>query len=298
MKVDRRTALKTGILSGFALLTSKKSLADCVTTDDIEGPYYIAGSPETSKLASAGAKGARLFITGTVYANDCKTPIANAVVDVWHANDAGAYEDEDYRGIVKTDSSGKYAFETILPGKYLNGSQYRPRHLHYKVSAPDFDKTLVLTTQIYFEGDTSIPADPWASADKAEERIIPITTDNQDAEHGVVDVVLDIDPGVVSVGNGLVDLKTGLRSIYPNPVHDSAQVQWTMQREGTVDIKVFDVNGRETLSLISGMAYARGEHTQVLSPNNNRGIRMSPGIYIMKLWVSGTAVDVKRFMVS
>lgn len=294
--MDRRSALKTTIVAGFGLLTSRKALADCVTTSDIEGPYYIANAKLTSKLAPSGAAGTKLFITGSVYANDCKTAIPGAVVDVWHANDAGGYENVDYRGVMESDHSGKYAFETILPGKYLNGAQYRPRHLHYKVSAPDIDKSLVLTTQIYFKGDTSIPIDPWASDDSAKDRIVPLVDENGDV-HGVVDVVLDIDPGKVTSVKRLARTQTGIESIYPSPLVSNGHVRLNLAQSGTVSIRAFSLAGKEVFRVADSQALGAGSHDVEFSPNDSRGIRIPSGIYILKLWFNGQAVDVKRMMV-
>ena len=69
--------------------------------------------------------------------------MANVNLDVWNATDTGCYESfegcpapaghpEQYRlrGKMTTDAEGRYSFETILPGAYLNGSKYRPRHIH------------------------------------------------------------------------------------------------------------------------------------------------------------------------
>lgn len=298
MKVDRRTAIKTTLLTGFGWMLSKPSLADCVTTSDIEGPFYISGAKSTAQLAPANAVGTVLFITGTVYANDCKTPIGNAVVDVWHANDGGDYEDVDYRGVVKTDSSGQYSFATILPGKYLNGNTYRPRHLHYKVSAPDID-TSVLTTQIYFEGDTSIPGDPWASKDSAEARVIPLSTDQKDAEHGVADITLDIDASVVSNHKRPDALANTIQSVYPNPIVSQGHVVIELSGESSVGLRVFDLNGKEVMQLLApGTSLSAGAHTISLTPLNSRGLRLQSGLYIMKLWVNGKPTDVQRFVVA
>ena len=38
-----------------------------------------------------------------------------------------------YRGLVQTDAQGVFELTTLLPGRYLNGSLYRPRHIHVKV---------------------------------------------------------------------------------------------------------------------------------------------------------------------
>lgn len=128
-----------------------------VTDDNILGPFYKADAPFRSDITE-GSAGTALRVRGTVYGCDCQTPLAGAVVDVWQANDAGAYDNAGFvlRGRVKTDAQGRYEVTTILPGLYLNGSTYRPRHVHYKVSHAE---GVSLTTQLYFEGD------PWIASD-------------------------------------------------------------------------------------------------------------------------------------
>ena len=55
-------------------------------------------------------------------------------------------------------SDGSYSFKTIIPGHYLNGSQYRPAHIHVTVTAAGHKS---LTTQLYFEGDPYNSIDPF-----------------------------------------------------------------------------------------------------------------------------------------
>lgn len=132
----------------------------CLITDDnILGPFYKADAPFKADLTD-GSVGTPLIVSGTVYCSDCVTPLANAVVDVWQANDTGDYDSVGYvlRGKMETNQDGKYEYASILPGFYLNGAQYRPRHIHYKVSHP---QSAALTTQLYFEGDPYIPIDPF-----------------------------------------------------------------------------------------------------------------------------------------
>ena len=56
---------------------------------------------------------------------------------------------------------GGYRLDTIIPGHYLNGNQFRPAHIHVKVSAPGYQ---LLTTQLYFEGDPYNDIDPFIEA--------------------------------------------------------------------------------------------------------------------------------------
>ena len=60
-------------------------------------------------------------------------------MDFWQADEYGDYDNVgfNFRGKIITDENGNYNLETIIPGKYLNGSQYRPSHIHLKVQAED-----------------------------------------------------------------------------------------------------------------------------------------------------------------
>ena len=68
---------------GAGIFPSNLLLArDCdITGDDILGPYWSEGHPSRSILANSDEPGSRIFISGRVTANDCETPIQNALVD-------------------------------------------------------------------------------------------------------------------------------------------------------------------------------------------------------------------------
>ncbi len=171
--------------NAFSKVLKKQPTPQCVETEDnILGPFYREGAPFRTVLASPD-EGQPLVIDGAVYAPDC-TPIPGALVDVWHANDAGVYDltSSDYlwRGRMLALDDGSYHFETILPGWYRSGPDYRPRHIHYKVSQDGF---LPLTTQLYFEGDPYIKIDPYVRPSL----IIPLTQINE-VWYGTFDIVL------------------------------------------------------------------------------------------------------------
>ena len=88
-----------------------------------------------------------------MYGPDCETPLADAIVDVWHADADGNYHAAGVqyrlRGQMRTDAQGRYAFESIRPGHYSG----RPRHYHFNVSAAGH---VPLTTQLYFVGDPNL----------------------------------------------------------------------------------------------------------------------------------------------
>jgi protocatechuate 3,4-dioxygenase beta subunit len=117
------------------------------TLQQTEGPYFTPNSPERTTLREAGMAGTPITLTGFVLTRSCR-PVAGALVELWHANDAGEYDNVGYRlrGHQFTGADGRYLFETIVPGVYPG----RTRHFHLKFQAPDQP---VLTTQFYFPGE-------------------------------------------------------------------------------------------------------------------------------------------------
>jgi len=126
---------------------------------------YRQERPNVGDVARAceEAGAAALTITGFVVGLKCGG-IKGARVDLWHADAAGGYDNQGYgfRGKVHTGADGKFQFDTIIPGRYLNGPQYRPAHIHVKVR--DKSGSLLLTTQLYFDGDPYNEVDPFIKA--------------------------------------------------------------------------------------------------------------------------------------
>jgi protocatechuate 3,4-dioxygenase beta subunit len=124
------------------------------TARQTEGPYFKPASPERASLLEPGMKGVRVVVTGVVRLASCQ-PVPRALVDVWHADDRGDYDNAGFRlrGHQFTDDQGRYRLETIVPGVYPG----RTRHFHLKVQAP---KGPVLTTQLYFPGEAANASDP------------------------------------------------------------------------------------------------------------------------------------------
>ncbi len=144
MIVSRRRLL------GAALNVPLEGLAQtcgAITPRQTEGPFFTPNSPLRASLVEAGSKGPRFLVTGRVLTPQCQ-PVANALVDFWHADEAGEYDNRGfrYRGHQFTDAEGRYRFETIVPAVYPG----RTRHYHVKVQ-PKGGR--ILTTQLYFPNE-------------------------------------------------------------------------------------------------------------------------------------------------
>src|SRR5262245_31901264 len=107
----------------------------CKTQADNEGPFYKIGAPQRTQIETDGTP---LIIEGRIFrSDDCSTPVPNAVLDIWHCDRSGNYDNEGFkcRGKVTTNEKGQYSFSSIFPPPYGR----RPRHIHVKVIAEGFE---------------------------------------------------------------------------------------------------------------------------------------------------------------
>jgi protocatechuate 3,4-dioxygenase beta subunit len=223
LKISGLTTLSTGLVHAFlyggntalAPEEARLSLLCEPTTADILGPYYRTNSPLRSDIVPEDDPDPNTIrIAGRVLDVDCR-PLANAFVELWQAGGDGEYDnispDFKYRGTFVTDADGTYFFRTVWPGHYLNGSQFRPAHLHFRVTRAGY-KSII--TQLYFEGDEYIPEDEWASDPSAARRILPLEEVNA-ADHKyevAFDFSLDIRTGTQTLAPAFAD-----RIRYNNP---------------------------------------------------------------------------------
>ena len=117
------------------------------TVRETEGPFFKPKSPERSDLHEPGSGAHQLELSGLVLTRSCH-PLRGAVVDLWHADERGEYDNVGfrYRGHVLTGPDGVFRFRTIVPAIYFG----RTRHYHVKVQAPG---SRLLTTQLYFPNE-------------------------------------------------------------------------------------------------------------------------------------------------
>ena len=190
----RRFLLNTGILaagwelsSAGAVLTQELAPTpachdgDEPTIRQGEGPFFKPKSPERSDLREPGAGGRPFELSGFVLTRRCR-PLGGAVVDLWHADDKGEYDNTGfrYRGHVTTGPDGAFRFRTIAPAVYSG----RTRHYHVKVQAPG---SRLLTTQLYF------PNEPANQRDGLFQRALLMrVANNGEGPAGRFDFVLDI----------------------------------------------------------------------------------------------------------
>jgi catechol 1,2-dioxygenase len=228
--MKRRTFIKNSSLTALGVSVfgtiqwnGKRFVGDSPTTTDILGPFYRPGAPMRSNIIPAGSNGSPLNLSGIVFKDDGKTPLRNALVEIWQCDEKEYYDNisDDYlfRGAQNTGPNGKYEFKTILPVPYkanaTDESSWRPAHIHMRVSVPDQQD---LITQLYFKGDKYVDKDPWSSSPQAENRVLTVNSGRNGEREVSFDVVMNkefpLDPdafrkitGIYRVNTDLIEFK-------------------------------------------------------------------------------------------
>lgn len=153
----------TACFAGTALLPSAafaQSAATCVLTPESgEGPFYFDPELVRTDIAEHSVGAPLELAIQVVRTGDCAT-LANARVDVWHADALGFYSGYErqrgtgepassplgqtyLRGTQFTDPEGRATFRTIYPSWY----QGRTPHIHFKIFLLEDE---VVASQIFF----------------------------------------------------------------------------------------------------------------------------------------------------
>jgi hydroxyquinol 1,2-dioxygenase len=142
------------------------------------GPFHIEGSPELKygDDMSQGLPGEPLYLHGVVTDLD-GTPVPDAVLDIWQADNEGLYESQHadvdearLRGKYTTGEDGSYCVRTVAPLGYtipLDGpvgdlisrtdiSYFRPAHVHFLLDVPGYEP---LITHLFQEGADYLDSD-------------------------------------------------------------------------------------------------------------------------------------------
>jgi protocatechuate 3,4-dioxygenase beta subunit len=151
---DRRMVIKAA-LAVPALLWLPRGLAkptpECgdgpPTPNQTAGPFYMPAAPEKSDFRKDDPSAKLLDLKLRVIDTGC-APLAGAIVEIWHADSRGRYDNDGFRlrGHLRANAEGAVNFRAVTPGAYPG----RTRHYHVRVLR---EGQRLLTTQLYFPGE-------------------------------------------------------------------------------------------------------------------------------------------------
>jgi protocatechuate 3,4-dioxygenase, beta subunit len=148
-------------------------------------------------LAEAKDEGEPLFISGTVYEKDGKTPAPNVLIYAYQTNAKGYYGRGNgehphgkHHGWMLTDNLGRYKFNTIKPAQYP--LRDTPAHIHFTLTGVSFKEYWI--DDIWFEGD---------------DLITPTITKKQMTGRGGFNSILKLEKNTDGILHGVRNIKLG-----------------------------------------------------------------------------------------
>ena len=217
--VDRRTAVRVLGAAGAAAFvgwqvgwpalfrsgtgTAGAAGPSCVAKPEMtEGPFFVDDRLNRSDIRSDPATGAvktgvPLRVAFKVSRADAAcTPLAGALVDVWHTDALGNYSDvggesgkKYLRGYQATDANGVAQFTTIFPGWYPG----RTPHIHFKIRVLSGEREAYdFTSQLFF--DDALTRRVYATGPYAERGAADRTNARDGIFRGGSDLLLALAP--------------------------------------------------------------------------------------------------------
>ena len=81
---------------------------------------------------------------------------------------------------------------------------------------------------------------------------------------------------------------------FPNPFNPSTKIRFSLPKSGYVELKVFDILGREVIELVNE-EFAPGSYSVGWNGRNNSGVQVPSGLYIYIIRV-GEFISSKKMM--
>lgn len=124
--------------------------------------------------------------------------------------------------------------------------------------------------------------------------------EGQSTAYSIEDIVkLDFDLDTVHTVKDLTKLKNiakcfQLHANYPNPFNPTTNISYLVNQPGLVEIRVYDVTGREVATLVSERKEP-GEYRAVWDGMTSGNSKVSAGIYFYQLTLNGV-IETKKML--
>jgi len=79
---------------------------------------------------------------------------------------------------------------------------------------------------------------------------------------------------------------------YPNPFNPTTTIEFGLPRAGTINLKIYDITGRETASVIDNIHLGAGTYKYSFD-----GSTLSSGVYFYRLIADGLTISSKKMVI-
>lgn len=150
-----------------------------------------------TSIGEKNEPGEKLEISGIIYKKDGKTPASDIILYIYHTNAKGKYEPAPkqinarkhghLRAWIKTDTNGKYKFNTIRPAAYPNLKF--PSHIHPIIKEPNKNEYWI--DEYHFDDDPLLtPKEKANFQNRGGSGVIKLHKNNKGVWVGKRDIIL------------------------------------------------------------------------------------------------------------
>jgi protocatechuate 3,4-dioxygenase beta subunit len=237
---SRRNFLKSaGILGGgFTAFGSTIPERLFAGTSAFGLPYYKPGAPFLDDLRKS--MDAALTLQGVVYQHDGKTPLADAVVEIWHCNGQGHFDFSKhyaYRGKTLTDKQGRYRIKTNFPGQYREKGHLKMSRIFILVNGAGHQESF---SQLYLDHSRKpyIDSRHWAASPLAQRPSLPKRLQSKNQQ------VITYDHFLNPLGFGHIpdarETANSRLSVFPGRLSAQPCLTFGKSRPGNVMVRLLD----------------------------------------------------------
>ncbi len=100
----------------------------------------------------------------------------------------------------------------------------------------------------------------------------------------------------VGVGDRRIAMQSNVTAAYPSPTRGPLTINFSLASAAHASLRIFDASGRLVRLLTDGWT-SPGAHTIRWKGEDERGVRLSPGVYFLQLRADGSPKGQRRFVV-
>jgi photosystem II stability/assembly factor-like uncharacterized protein len=191
--------------------------------------------------------------------------------------------------------------------RYTGPAPLAPQNLQVQIQTPgkvqlswnepsDNEQGFVLERKDFIDTNwTIIDSFPANSVQCIDSNLLPreyfwrIYSYNASGNSGYSNIVSTLITGAIN-GNGAIPVEYALHQNFPNPFNPVTKISYDLHESGKVNLKIYDLSGKEAVSLINNEVQSAGYYTVIFNAKN-----LASGVYFYRL-TAGDFVSTKKLM--
>ena len=138
----------------------------------------------------------------------------------------------------------------------------------------------------------------WYNYFKGDSVLVTNTSDEILLQAGEYSIYTDVKLETPGIGLGISDnsdIRSNIRTIYPNPSYDQFNISFTLPTASLVEVNIYNLNGQKIKPVYSDKLPG-GNNTIVWNGLNDAGNKVNQGMYLLELIVDGQK-EVRKLIV-